>query len=191
LARQTSIPPTNVCRCPNCVILCNRNRDADDGRDHTKDCRPQGLIASWFSDDRNCRAVEGAARQSQKLTNNATVATGRIQIAKAPKVKGETQRKGSHLCRQRQLLRNFNCPRRGRGTDRDWDSILEALRRDSGDREVPLQVFLHWPAEYGAVLDGRPQSDGAHAHTAFRQRYPRLSNACPNGISNFAGCVRS
>ena len=33
-------------------------------------------------------------------------------------------------------------------------SVLEAFRRDNGDREVPLQVFLRRPAQYGAALDG-------------------------------------
>ena len=44
----------------------------------------------------------------------------------------------------------------------------------------------------GALLNGRPQTArDARARNALGHGTPRLSNACPNGISNFLGCVRS
>ena len=44
----------------------------------------------------------------------------------------------------------------------------------------------------GALLDGRPlTARDARARNALGHDTPRLSNACPNGISNLVGCIRS
>ena len=71
-----------------------KKRDADDGRDHTKDCLLQGLpgvgsatIASVIS------ALDRASSRSQKLTYNATIAASQIRRAKAQEVRGKPQRK--------------------------------------------------------------------------------------------------
>ena len=74
----------------------------------------------------------------------------------------------------------------------DWNAW--ATRREKSDREVPLHVFLRRPAPRVRRAPRWLTADrrDARAHNALGQRYPpRLSNACPKGISNFLGCVRS
>ena len=72
--------------------------------------------------------------------------------------------------------------------------VFEALRRD-GKRVIAKCHFMSSNAarhpEYGdSSMTDRDGWD-AGAHSAFGRRYLTLSNACPKGISNFAGCVRS
>jgi hypothetical protein len=68
--------------------------------------------------------------------------------------------------------RNMNSPAEW---DRYWRiPSSKHLRGDNGDREMPLQVILRRAARVRRGLDGSPQTDGAHAHSAAGQRYPTL-----------------
>jgi len=72
--------------------------------------------------------------------------------------------------------------------------VFEALRRD-GKRVIAKCPFMSSYAvqhpEYAALLGWLIETDGTHARTTLKRRYPRLSNACPKGISDFVCRVRS
>ncbi|WP_442894621.1 GNAT family N-acetyltransferase [Bradyrhizobium sp. AZCC 1577] len=66
--------------------------------------------------------------------------------------------------------------------------VFEALRRD-GKRVIAKCPFTSSYAARTALLDGLSQTDRTPARTALLDDHtPRLSKACPNGISNFVGC---
>ncbi|WP_224671870.1 N-acetyltransferase [Mesorhizobium sp. BR1-1-7] len=72
--------------------------------------------------------------------------------------------------------------------------VFEALRRDG--KRVIAKCPLYPPTPPAPRVRRAPRwliADGPNvgAHSAFGRRYPCLSNACPKGISNFVGCVRS
>ena len=71
--------------------------------------------------------------------------------------------------------------------------VFEALRRDGrwAIAKCPLKSSYAARPEYGEALDGSPRTDGRMRTALLGNDIPRLSNACPKGISNFAGSVRS
>src|SRR5581483_1371223 len=79
----------------------------------------------------------------------------------------EVPEKLSGLCtdRDRRIASSKRC-----------DAIMAIAKCPSG-RRGPFRVRQ--------ALDRWPQTDGLHPHSAFGNDAPRLSNACPNGISNF------
>src|SRR3954447_2677990 len=74
---------------------------------------------------------------------------------------------------------------------RAWRFRRVARRSEKSDREVPFHVLLRRPKPpsiaHSSTADRRQT---AATRTALLGDTPRLSNACPNGISNFAGRVR-
>jgi predicted GNAT family acetyltransferase len=71
--------------------------------------------------------------------------------------------------------------------------VFEALRRDG--KRVNATALSCLPTRpdtpstaHSSTADRRRTDAGAHS--AFGRRYLTLSNACPKGISNFAGRVR-
>jgi hypothetical protein len=83
------------------------------------------------------------------------------------------------------LRRRKSCP--VWGTDRDWLTV-------SSKRCDPIMVMRKCPsslrARVRAALDGRPADRrDARPRALSGNNNPHLSNACPNGISNFAGCA--